>query len=260
MHGDFVKFTLFTKTPLVEAGKAETLYEILDHWRFRPSKFNEVEPILKDWKDRHQFLQQFHANCNESFGTLLIKWTKPTFNAMVMWRKGPRAKSHCLSFFQAKPHDLGGEQVPYLLEIADQLFEQLDFDYGFACLNSEYYHSNICKDVQIDERTIQPVQVVGMEWPECIPGLYWCNYFGKAYFEQGFGRRIADLPNTTKLANGIRLMRSDSALDWESPEDRERTQSLMDTLGRDWFFTKETGMPDKALKTDKSLFLKPLSQ
>jgi hypothetical protein len=85
-------------------------------------------------------------------------------------------------------------------------------------------------------------------------------YFGKAYFEQGFGRRIADLPNTTKLANGIRLMRSDSALDWESPEDRERTQSLMDTLGRDWFFTKETGMPDKALKTDKSLFLKPLSR
>jgi hypothetical protein len=161
--------------------------------------------------------------------------------------------------FGASVKQFGNDALD-LVALADQLFESFDFDYGFACLNAEYYNSNIYTNIQIDERTIQPVQVVGMEWPDCIPGLYWCNYFGKAYFEQGFGRRIADLPNTTKLANGIRLMRSDSALDWESPEDRERTQSLMDTLGRDWFFTKETGMPDKALKTDKSVFLKPLSQ
>jgi hypothetical protein len=189
----------------------------------------------------------------------MCKWSKPAIHLSVIWRRGPTSKSDSLSLFGATTKQFGNEALD-LVSLADQLFESFEFDYGFACLNSEYYYSNIYTDVQIDERTIQPVQVVGMEWPDCIPGLYWCNYFGNAYFKQGFGRRLAELPNSTKLANGIRLMRSESAVEWDSPDERKRTQSMMDTLGRNWFFTKETGMPTRALKTDKSLFQKPVFQ
>jgi len=254
MKNDRIVLRLFTKQPLAEQTKAESLYKILDQWRFRPAKYNEVEPIRKDWEDREEFLQQFQANCNESFGTLLVKWTKPKFNAMVMWSRGPRAKSHCISLFQAKPHDLGGERVPYLFEIADQLFEQLDFDYGFACADAEYHALNIYLDVQVDERTIQPKKVVGMEWPDCIPGLYWCNYFGNAYFQQGFGAEIQKLDHVSKLSNGVRLLRSETPLDWNSDHSLKLTKNLIEQLGQDWFFSKKTGMPSKHLKTDKSLF------
>ena len=259
MVPDEFKFRLFRSKPLDKPEYADRLYSLLDAWKYKPVKFNDVEPLRNAWENRDVFIRQFLINSRSTFGTLMCKWSKPTLHLSVTWFRGPTSKCHSLSLFGASVKQFGNDALD-LVGLADQLFGSFEFDYGFACLNSEYYHSNIYTDVQIDERTIQPVQVVGMEWPDCIPGLYWCNYFGKAYFEQGFGRRIADLPNTTKLANGIRLMRSDSALDWESPEDRERTQSLMETLGRDWFFTKETGIPDKALKTNKSLFLKPLPQ
>jgi hypothetical protein len=254
MPTDFLSLNLFTQQPLVEEAKAEALYDILDRWRFRPSRFNDVEPIRNDWGDREKFLQQFYANCRESFGTLLVKWTKPKLDAMVMWSRGPRAKSHCISIYQAKPKDLGGAGVPYLLEIADQLFDQLNCDYGFACTDAEYHASNIYLDVPIDERTIQPKKVVGMEWPDCIPGLYWCNYFGNAYFEQGFGAHIEKASYLHRLRNGARLMRSPSADDWDAPSQREETIRLMQLLGREWFFTKATGMPERHLITDKSLF------
>jgi hypothetical protein len=260
MEAKLLSLYLFSSRPLRSSEYSGELYHILDRWTYRPSKFNDVEPLRNKWESRRRFIEICEANDKRYFGPLIVRWSKPSFNLMLTILYGPKSKNHSLSIFGCSSNAFDGETFPLALDLGDQIFEHLGFDYGFACVEAEYYHSNIHKDVQIDERTVQPVQVVGMEWPDCIPGLYWCNYFGKAYFEQGFGRRIADLPNTTKLANGIRLMRSDSALDWESPEDRERTQSLMDTLGRDWFFTKETGMPDKALKTDKSLFLKPLSQ
>ncbi len=257
MIADRIVLTLFTRQPLVEEIKARALYEILDQWRFRPSKFNEVEPIRNDWVNRDKFIQQFNANCQESFGTLLVKWTKPTFNLMVMWSKGPSAKSHCLSFFQAKHKDLGGAKIPYLFEIADQLFEQLAFDYGFACTDAEYHASNINLNVPIDERTVQMKQVVGMEWPDCIPGLYWCNYFGNEYFKQGFGRDLLKLDHVTQLTNGVRLLRSESALDWQTSAEQSAAKRLMSELGKEWFFTKQDGMPSTPLNTDKSLFAKP---
>ena len=173
MSEEKIVLRLFTKQPLVECWKCERLYEILDHWRFRPSKFNDVEPVRNAWGDRSKFREQFEMNCRESFGVLIVEWKKPKFDSMVIWSRGPLAKHHCLSFFTARYQDLGGSKVPYLLELADQLFEELDFHYGFACMDAEYHATNINLDVQIDERTVQPKQVVGMEWPDCLPGLYW---------------------------------------------------------------------------------------
>lgn len=253
------KFILFKSEPLDKPEYADRLYRLFDEWKFKPLKFNEVEPLRNSWPNREVFVKQFLMNCRRSFGTLMCKWSKPTLHSSVNWFRGPTSKCHSLSLFSARVKQFGNGAVD-LISLVDRLFESLDFDYGFGCLNAEYYDSNIYKDVQIDERTIQPVQVVGMEWPDCIPGLYWCNYFGNAYFQQGFGKGIKELPNTIKLANGIRLMRSESALDWDTADEKQRTNDLMNALGRDWFFTKQNGMPTKALKTDKSLFQKPVTQ
>lgn len=247
---------LFSKQPLYETKYAERLYELLDKWRYRPTKFNEFEPLCNSWGERQKFLDQFRCNRGRSFGTLITKWTKPRFYLHVTWLHGPREKCHSLSIYQAKLKDFGKCNAPFLLELSDQLFDQLDFDYGFACSNDEYHSVNINLNVQLDENTVERKQVVGMEWPDCIPGLYWCNYFGDAYFEQGFGSRVQECPNLHRLSNGIRLLRSPSVLDWDSAEQQAETNRLMDILGRDWFFTKSTGMPAKCLKTDKSLFAK----
>jgi hypothetical protein len=256
MRPNELKCRLFKEEPLDPGDYAERLYGLLDSWRFRPRKFNEFEPLRCSWDDRNKFIELCHSNGKRNFGILIIKWAKPSFYSHVVSQYGPAVKDHYLSIYAAKLRDFGGERAPYLLELADQLFETLEFDYGFACLDAEYHAVNINLNVQIDENTVQPKQVVGMEWPDCVPGLYWCNYFGSVYFEQGFSQRIDEAAYVHRLSNGVRLLRSPSVLDWDTPEAHAESQRLMDLLGRDWFFTKSSGMPPKCLRTDKSLFAK----
>ena len=256
-HSTFLKSLLFSAKPLAASDYAEKLYDILDRWRYRPQKFNDVEPLRNAWDNREKFIQQCDYNSKEPFGMIIVKWATPSFYLHVTHRRGPRAKCHSLSIYGGGPKAFGGPAAPLLLELADQLFEALGFDYGFACLDDEYHDANIYRNVTLDDGIIQSKVVVGMEWPDCIPGLYWCNYFGDVYFKQGFGKQIAALPNTTHLTNGIRLLRSDSAMDWDSDSERQKTRDLMQILGKDWFFTKDTDMPPKCLLTDKSAFAAP---
>ena len=154
----------------------------------------------------------------------------------VCWSYGPKMKNHFLSIFQAKCEDFGEEEVPFLFELADQLFEQLNFDYGFVCSEEEYAATNIYQDVQINSTTVQPVKVVGMQFPDCIPGIYWGNYFGDIYFQQGFDNRIEELEIVHRLSNGVRLITSKSISSWNDSDAIARREKSSEILGMDWFF------------------------
>jgi hypothetical protein len=249
---------LFSATPLDPRAYANTLYAMLDTWRFRPAMCGDSEPLRTPWGDRDAFRKLCMSCASTYFGPVIIKFRSPSFYMMVTHVAGPKAKAHTLSIYSCKPKDFGGAGAPYLIELADMLFTTIGFTYGFACVDAEYYDQNTIPATYRDGATARPMQVVGMEWPDCVPGFYWCNYFGDEYFAQGFGGHVRSLPSATVLPNGVRLLRSASALDWDTPEERGTSAELVEACGKDWFFSKQTGMPTKALRTDKSAFRLPM--
>jgi hypothetical protein len=253
-----LKCYLCSATPLDPRVYATTLYGMLDTWRFRPAMYGDSEPLRTRWGDCDAFRKLCMACAGTYFGPVMIRFRSPNFHLTVTHLAGPKAKSHTLSIFCCKPEDFGGAGAPYLIELADKLFTTINFTYGFACATTEYDAQNIIPATYRDGATLHPMQVVGMDWPDCVPGFYWCNYFGDEYFAQGFGDRVRSLPNATALRNGVRLLRSASALDWDTPEERRSSAELIEACGKDWFFSKQTGMPTKALRTDKSAFRSPM--
>jgi hypothetical protein len=250
---------LFSASPLDPQRYAEPLFAILDDWRYRPSKYGDSEPLRNKWGDPRAFYETCRACASMYFGPVIVSWNKPRFGLMITHESGPKVKSHSLSIFSCEPKHFGGNGAPYLLELADALFDTMGFTYGFACLNSEYYSNNIVPATYLDGATVRPQRVVGMEWPDCIPGFYWCNYFGDAYLSEGLSSALLGLPNTTPLARGMRVLRSASALDWDLPEERARSAELVAACGPDWFFSKRSGMPAKALRTNNDAFRSPMT-
>ena len=100
---------------------------------------------------------------------------------------------------------------------------------------------NIAQNVQHTDGTVEPRKPVGVDWPRCLPGVYWANYFGKPYIEW-FGRKellSAPAYETRELPSGtIRLIAyarptDAGGLDGVEVEDRIRTH-----LGLEAFFDR----------------------
>ena len=249
-----LKFRLDSGRPLIARVFASGLYDLLDNWRVRPHRFDEFEPVRRPWEDRDSFLHQCEHNCRQPFGVVIVKWRDPRLSLMLIFEHGPASQCHSLVLSGSSKKGFGGESAPWLVELADTLFDFLGMDYGFACHRDEFEESNMQTTPIAGVEGGCSIQAVGMNWPDCIPGLYWCNFFGDAYFEQGFGSRIEEWAGTTKLRRGVRLMRSPSPETWRGDDDRLASEHLRSLLGPDWFFSKSQGMPARALRTDKSAF------
>lgn len=253
-----IQLTRFKSTPLSAPGFADSFYDALDRSNFRPDRFSDCEPIRNRWGDKQLFRLLWMEQNTRFFGTVLTQTkNNPKISSSTYISYGPNEKSHRISFFGLETEKAGPTAVDDLLALGDLLFQSLDLDYGFACTVDEYFASNIYKDFLRSDGLVQNVKVVGMEWPDCIPGLFSVNYFGEEYFKQGMPR-FAPSPNCVPLSNGVRFMKPNGYLDWESGSSTLETRRLIKEIGTDWFFTKEAGMPARSLQTDKSLFRYPL--
>jgi hypothetical protein len=251
-----LKAMFFKRKPCNDLRFADSLYEIMDQSNFRPDRFNDCEPVRKSWEERDLFRRMWMEQSSRFFGTMITdRKKKPKISSIVYLEFGPKAKCHCISLFGLDSEKVGPTTLDDLIALGDQLFEALELDYGFMCSDGEYHASNIYEHLG-PSGLLQYKKVVGMEWPDCIPGLFTVNYFGDEYFKQGMPRFAID-SNCVALANGVRLTKSNKFSDWNSESSTQETARLINEIGSEWFFTKETGMPARSLKTDKSLFRYP---
>lgn len=253
-----LKVNLFRAVPF-DLDFGEKIHTLFSTWKYPPNKFGISEPLRNSWTDdSKKFLHCWREELKRYFGTMMMERTlKSRWESMAVIQYGPREKNHYLSLFGISDKEFSSASDE-ILSFCDHLFDELQFDFGFFCTDDEYHHKNINRNVPVPGG-IRPKEVVGMEWPDCIPGFYWANYYSHKYFDQGFGQDIDNLADITRLKNGMRVMTSGSVFAWESPEAISSANGAMEALGADWFFTKETGMPAKKLQTDRSLFAHPAS-
>jgi hypothetical protein len=238
----YIELHLFSANSLADLAYAEKLYEIFDSFDYPPSVFDKFEPIKKPWSKKHDFFKAWKQQSQQFFGQVLIQRKKQVaYHADIMFQFGQNRKLdnkppyHGISVYQIKESDCTGES-------RDQLFSELNMDYGFICSSGEYDAKNIVKNVGQPDGSIEPQKVIGMNWPYSIPSLYWTNNFGKKYLNQGFADDYIQLhPNSvTKVGDGIRLQTAKEPRFFESVESASVESSIRISLGQKWFFDSKT--------------------
>ena len=239
---------LFTTQSLANNDCAERVYEILNSWDFPPEVFDEYEPIRQSWSKKDDFIKAWNQQGTRYFGQVLIRRKKRmAYYADVVFQFGPNRKLdnkppyHGLSVYRVKESECTGELRSQLVNLGDRFFSELEMDYGFMCLSDEYDAKNIVKNVRHADGSVEPRKVVGMNWPHCVPGLYWINYFGKRYLDQGFAAKISDSQpaNVTTVGGGIRFQTDKDPRFFESADAASTEHEMRESLGKLWFFDRD---------------------
>ncbi len=254
------KIEMFTTRSLVSNDCAEKVYQILSSWDFPPDVFSEYEPVRQKWSMKDTFIAAWNQQGRQFLGQILIRRKcRLAYNAEILFQFGPNRKQdnrppyHCISVYRVKESHCTRASREKLVSLGDRFFTELEMDYGYICLSNEYESKNILKNVPHADGTIEPRKVIGMNWPQCIPGLYWINYFGRSYLEQGFAKRAFDSysSNMTRVGSGIRFKTNDEPRFFESAGGAAAEREMRDALGEKWFF--DQGVNRECLSIDVSL-------
>lgn len=242
------KFSLFTSNSLASAQIADIVYDTLSNWQFSPESFGDSEPISVAWPQQETFAEMWARQSQQYFGQVLVQRHRaPSYFADITFQFGPdrildkKPPCHTVSLFGMKESETTPEIQERLVELCDALFQQLDFEYGFLCLDDEYDAKNIRKNWRHPDGTIEPRKVVGMRWPYCIPALYWINYFGSQYLDQGFAAPLSQLTRgeVATLQNGIRFQTDVNPRFFESDGASQAEAECRMSLGEEWFYSDD---------------------
>lgn len=244
----YLQMDLFTTRSLAKDECAEEVYRILDAWDFPPDTFDEYEPIRQPWSKKDDFIKAWRQQGRLHFGQVLVRRKKRlSYYADVVFQFGSNRKLdnkppyHALSVYRLKESHCARESRERLVNLGDLLFSALEMDYGFMCTSDEYDAKNIVKNVLHPDGAIEPRKAIGMNWPYCIPGLYWINHFGKRYLDQGFAAAVYESypANVKPVGSGIRFQTNAEPRFFESAEAMAAEREMRESLGALWFFDRE---------------------
>jgi hypothetical protein len=219
------------------------LVELLDsHGLFRPSAWGPYEPA------RYKFTLEDVPRMEE-------RWKK--YTGLGFSKEEPRMSIQLVRRLQARQSNLMVVSVDasYLntdaaiqsyLKFASELFGWGDVLHGYACHETEFRQTNkLLEPTLINNKLIV---TGGMDLRDCLPGVYWANFFGEPYINW-FGRERFvsllsyeqyELPN-----NGILILTSPSPI--ANAETNSYKSTMRTHLGEDAFFDIRT--PTRACRS-----------
>jgi len=125
-----------------------------------------------------------------------------------------------------------------LLEFAKDIFAWGDMTYGIIYHPTAFLAQT---KVRFPYRLKgMRIQKVGWRPHECLPGIYWANFFSKRYVDWFGEEKVRTAPCYAREdlpRGGVLLLTSASPLEYARPEVKELEQRLFVHLGEDAFFT-----------------------
>ncbi len=237
-----LNMTLHASRSLADEKVACRVFEMLNDWKWPPERFDAFEPIKKVWSGRSEFVALWQEQGKVAFGQVMVRRrTRISYYGSVLMLFGPTTRFHSISLYGITESACSNDVLAEVTRLADDLFVELGLDYGRISLKEEFDGENVIKNFRHPDGTIEPRRVVGMNWPECIPGVYWTNYFGSRYLDQGFGQNRHDLEgvDVQDLSDsGFRVRLSDSLTYFRDVGEASELKSVCRQLGPEWFFSQ----------------------
>jgi hypothetical protein len=90
----------------------------------------------------------------------------------------------------------------------------------------------------IDDET--GVRAIGAKITKATPGLYWLNFFGRAYVNLMGRERLLSAPayEVKPIDDGVLIALDSSAEAWQTAAYRQREQAVIAHLGKQYFFSR----------------------
>ena len=105
--------------------------------------------------------------------------------------------------------------------------------YAKACLRKEFHAKNI-----ISANT--GVRAVGVNLDECLPGVYWLNFFGRPYTQLiGLDRLLSITAHEVRaIGEGVFVALNASPMAWKSDQYLATESSIIDQIGPEYVFSR----------------------
>lgn len=208
------------------------LIQLLDSQStFRPNKWGPYEPARYrfDVKDIPRMEQRW-----KKYTGFELSQDRPKVDIMLVRSVRPD-RTNWLAVHLEATYFQSANHTNQFLAFASELATWGDVSHGYACLELEFEQTNVLPRPTLINNKL--IKTGGMGLRNCLPGVYWLNYFGPLYVDW-FGReRFRDLPcyEQRVLPNGgILVLMADSPLSYNGT-DKLKTATRQH-LGADAFF------------------------
>jgi len=217
---------------------------------FTPENYDEFEPIKKVFhKDCLRDIINLWVHKRGDMGgltNLMFTRKRPyRFLMMVYWMKSRKAFGNWLSFSIEEKFFEDEKRCSHFLEFAMQLYSILCPAYGIIYHKADYEKKNVRKTL-FDDGNEKSREILGTELTECLPGVYWANFFNPMYVNFWGKEKFSNVPcfSKTKLEDsGYLLVTSSSPLEYVSPNFEIAVSHIIDHLDKNAFF--DIKQPDR---------------
>lgn len=234
---------------------AERVLSALSAPLWMPERYGRHEPLPHtfDASDPQAFVQSWQeagdvARNEASFH--FGRRRKNRYDAAAIWNPHRRRLSALDFTFRTRvPGDF--KVAPYL-DVATSLFKAVNGQYAFVCTREEFWTKNVSDSWIGPAGRMEGGRARGTDLTQCLPGLYWANFFGPVYLDFFGSDRIDSSPAfSVRRGSDFRLLLSAATpLEWTAPETALRESQIREHLGSDAFFrldqptTRHTRAPD----------------
>ncbi len=238
---------------------AENLLKVvLEDPTFAPDRWAPFEPINKPF-DQETF--RAAAECLSNFekmqqrkpyekwtGSLLLKRTKtPKCLSMFEWSH-LQHRPFSSSYFRVAVEWLRSpERLEKFLSFSNKLYSAFDgFWFASIATDDELEEKRRLKWFRPDKDYKEGGYIVegspGVFLEQCIPGVFWGNYFGPLYVDWLGKEKFSTLPCVDMKEmpdGGVFFTTAKTPFDWNKEEARQVASAIREHLGADAFFDLE---------------------
>ena len=121
------------------------------------------------------------------------------------------------------------------------------FEVGAECLAPSWASARAIEEYASKNLSREDgcTQAIGLDVSKYLPGMYWLNFFGRAYCDLMGRDRLLSAPAAIvkPLDHGILIGLAEAPGDWSSDEYAERESGVIEYLGPEYFFDRRR--PDR---------------
>lgn len=230
--------------------KAEELFDILDRLdeRIRPQRFMYMDKKIEFSAENKV---KFVENWIKKKG-IYVESKSLSFWLDAYWVYGNKKRFNKLiggiKVKNTKMFDSLNQWKDLLLDF----FNWGEMCYGYCCYDKEFEGMNILqKPVMINGKL---TGTGGSDLSECLPGIYWLNFFGEVYFDW-FGEKLKQVEcfKSDILNNKAIIIEAyKDPLSFDLKENKEIINNIIKCLGQENFFEKSH--PQKSCKAPTFVF------
>lgn len=171
--------TIYAGKSIGDKKIAKEFFLILKREGFLPDKIGTYEPLKEEYSDERaiEIWVDYNKGYNQFAGSIIGKRKSPSFRFDMLWAKGPKALPNYIHFFFSNKTLKDNKEK--ILKIFKEVFILFEGIYGYITEDEPEMRQHVKGTIETR-----------------LPGVFWCNFYGKVYVDFFGKERLESFPWT----------------------------------------------------------------